>query len=105
MTRTLPPALAALVRPVPSDFLINFQDHGRYVRWTATLMVVDHGPVQVELGYSKAGGKADEARERANLRARAWQCMELARLGRADMLDYCHVGRHKRDRPITTFAG
>ena len=97
MTRPLPPAIALLIEPVPGDFAPTFTDHGRYCRWTATLIVKDHGPAEVELGYSKAGGKADESKEAANLRARAWQAMELARLGRIDHLGYCLVTRHKRD--------
>lgn len=101
MARTVQPSVAAQVRPMPSDFAINFEDHGRYVRWTATLTVEDHGPVDVELGYSRASGKADEAKERANLRASAWQAMEFARLGRVDLLNHCAVDRHKRDRPIS----
>lgn len=101
MPRTLHPALAVLIRPIPNDFKIAFDDHGRYVRWTATLIVEGHGPLDVELGYSKASGKADEAKEQANLRASAWQAMELARLGRLDLLSHCRVDRHKRDRPIS----
>ncbi len=101
MTRPLPPTIAALVRAVPSDFAPTFDDHGHYVRWGATLMVEGHGPLTVELGYSKASGKADEAKERANLRVRAWQTMELARLGRADLLAYCSADRHKRNRVIS----
>jgi hypothetical protein len=101
MTRPLPAALAAIIKPIPPDFQISLDDHGKYVRWTATLAVDGHGPVDVELGYSKAGGKADEAAERSRLRARAWQAMELARLGRADLLDYCSTDRHKRQRPIS----
>ena len=95
MTRLLHPTIALLIRPVPGDFRPDFTDSGRHVRWTATLTVKDHGPANVELGYSKAGGKADEGKEAANLRARAWQTMELARLGRIDLLGYCLVDRHK----------
>ncbi len=100
MTRPLPATVAALVKPMPADFLVNFEDCGGYMRWSATLTVEGHGPVEVELGYSRAGGKADEAKERANLRARAWQTMELARLGQIDLLQYCLVARHKRDRIV-----
>jgi hypothetical protein len=95
MTRPLPPIIAALIKPVPGDFAPSFTDHGKFVRWADTLTVPDHGPIEVELGYSKAGGKADESKEAANLRARVWQTMELARLGRADLLGYCLVSRHK----------
>lgn len=98
--RTLHPALASLIRPIPPDFQITTTEHARKVSWTETLTVEGHGPVTVELGYSKSG---DEAKERATLRARAWQTMELARLGRVDLLEYCHVDRHKRNRPITQF--
>jgi hypothetical protein len=95
MTRTVHPTLAALIRPVPGDFAIVITDLGRAVRWSGTLTVAGHGPVEVELGYSKASGKADESKEQANLRAGAWQAMELARLGRLDLLGYCLVSRHK----------
>lgn len=101
MTRTLHPTVAALIRPVPGDFAPTFIDHGRYVRWSTFLEVTGHAPIEVELGYSKADGRADEAKERANLRARVWQTMELARLGRLDLIDYCQTNRHKRDRPIS----
>ena len=57
MLRTLQPHIAALVRPMPDDFSVNFEDHGRYVRWTETLMVEGYGPVEVELGYSRARGR------------------------------------------------
>ena len=93
--RQLPPVLATKIEPVPSDFAPTFEDRGKYVRWADTLTVPDHGPIEVELGYSKAGGKADESKEAANLRARVWQTMELARLGRVDLLGYCLVSRHK----------
>ena len=101
MTRPLPANIAALIRPVPGDFAPSFDDHVRYVRWAATLTVEGYGPVNVELGYSRAAGKADENKEAANLRARIWQSMELARLGQIDLLQYCHVDRHKRDRKIS----
>jgi|ERR1700677_2124063 len=103
MTRPLHPTMAALIRPVPGDFSPTFTEGSRkgqpgFVRWSDTLIVEGHGPVEVELGYSKASGKADESVEQANLRAGAWQAMELARLGRADLLSHCRVDRHK-NRP------
>lgn len=101
MPRTLQPHVAAQVQPMPDDFSVNFEDHGRFVRWTSTLTVEGHGPVEVELGYSRAGGDTAEAKERANLCASAWQAMELARLGRLDLLQFALVDRHKRDRPVS----
>ena len=95
MSRPLPPDVANLVRPMPPDFDPKLEDHGRYVRWGATLNIEGSGPVDVELGYSRAGGKAAEDREQRNLRAGAWQVTELARLGRFDLLNYCLVIRHK----------
>ena len=92
----LPPDVAELVQPMPDDFAPAFEDRGRYVRWGATLTVEGGDPVAVELGYSRAGGKADEIAERENLRISAWQAMEFARLGRRDLLAHCIVGRHKR---------
>ena len=100
MLRMLQPHIAALVRPMPDDFSMNFEDHGRYVRWIDTLMVEGHGPVEVEIGYSRATGKGDETTERANLYAGAWQAIELARLGRIDLLEFCRVDRHNRARPV-----
>ena len=99
--RPLPAEVAALVRPMPTDFAVGFDDHRHYVRWSSSVMVQGHGPVQVELGYSKASGKADPAKEETNLRARVWQTMELARLGRIDLLQYCLTDRHKRNRVIS----
>lgn len=96
MSRVLPADVAPLVRPVPDDFLIAFDDHGHYVVWTAILTVTDYGPVNVELGFSRAGGRANEKQERVNLREGAWQVTELARLGRIDLLSFCMVDRHKR---------
>lgn len=101
MSRPLTADIAALVRPMPDDFTLALEDHGRYVRWESTLTVEGHGPVEVELGYSRAAGDRNEPIERAILRERAWQAMELARLGRTDLLDYCMVDRHKRARPIS----
>lgn len=95
MSRALPPDVAAQVRPMPADFSPGFEDRNSHVRWAATLDVAGVS-VPVELGFSRAGGRADEPKERANLRASAWQATELARLGRRDLLDYCVVGRHKR---------
>ena len=97
MSRSLPPMIAALIAPIPGDFAPPFTEanKGRAVRWADTLIVKDHGPVEVELGYSKANGKADESKEAATLRAGVWQAMELARLGRLDLLGYCLVSRHK----------
>ncbi len=98
MSRSLPPDVAALIQPMPVNFSPTFEDHenGRYVRWAQTLNVAGIGPVDVELGYSRAGGMTDEKKDVDNLRASAWQTMELARLGRRDLLDYCVVGRHRR---------
>jgi hypothetical protein len=97
MTRVLHPTLAALIRPVPGDFSPTFTEinKGRAVRWSDTLTVEGYGPAEVELGYSKFG---DESQEAATLRAGAWQAMELARLGRIDLLSHCLVDRHK-NRP------
>ena len=91
----LPPDVAALVQPMPADFYPQIEDRGRYAWWGATLMVSGE-PVAVELGFSKAGGKVDEAAECEKLRKSAWQATELARLGRRDLLAHCIVGRHKR---------
>ena len=96
MSRALPADVAALIRPIADDFNPTFEDRGYYVRWDAIVEVDGSGPLSVELGYSKASGKADDLKERANLRADAWQVTELARLGRGDLLAYCTVGRHKR---------
>lgn len=96
MSRALPADVAALVRPMPKDFNPSVEDRGRYVRWAATLDLPDETKVNVELGFSLAGGRADQNTERENLRASAWQTTELARLGRRDLLDYCIVRRHKR---------
>ena len=101
MPRALQPHVAAFIQPMPSDFAIDFHDHGTYVRWHDTFTVIGHGPVEVELGYSRAGDRANEDQERANLRAGAWQAMELARLGRIDLLSHCLTDRHRRDRPIS----
>ena len=95
MTRVLPAVVAALVKPVPGDFSPTFTDGKGFVRWADTLIVANHGPAEVELGFSKAGGRADESAEMATLRAGVWQAMELARLGRLDLLGYCLVSRHK----------
>ena len=97
MSRQLPPDVTALVAPMPKDFTPSFEDYPRYVRWAATLGLPDGTAVAVELGFSKVSGKADLDKERENLRAGAWQTTELARLGRRDLLDYCIVGRHKRE--------
>ena len=95
MSRELPPEVAANVQPMPSDFAPDFEDRNSHVRWSAQLQCAGI-TVDVELGFSRAGGKADDKKERENLRASAWQTSELARLGRRDLLDYCIVGRHKR---------
>ena len=96
MSRSIPPDVAALIAPLPPDFRPSFEDRGRYVRWTDTLALPDQTSIHVELGFSRASGKADENKERENLRKSAWQTTELARLGRADLLAYCIIGRHKR---------
>jgi hypothetical protein len=101
MTRALPSYVAPLVQPMPPDFTLALEDHGTYVRWCATLTVTDHGPFDVELGYSRAAGRANEETERINLRESVWQAMELARLGQIDLLGYCAVDRHKKNRPIS----
>lgn len=92
----LPSDVAELVHPMPADFNPPVEDMGRYARWAATLTVEGYGPVDVELGFSRAGGKSDEMKELENLRKGAWQVTELARLGRRDLLAHCIVGRHKR---------
>ena len=96
MSRALPPDVAALVQPMPGDFHPTFEDRGYYVWWGASLDLPDTTKVDVELGFSRAGGKADINKERENLRASAWQATELARLGRRDLLAYCIVRRHVR---------
>lgn len=95
MSRSLPKDVADQIAAMPADFAPEFQDRNSHVRWAATLDCAGSGPIEVELGFSRAG-QLDEKKERENLRASAWQATELARLGRRDLLDYCRVGRHKR---------
>lgn len=92
MSRSLPADIAAQIGPIPADFAPEFEDRNNHVRWSATLEVRG-AQVPVELGFSRVG---DDKKERENLRLSAWQATELARLGRADLLAYCTVGRHKR---------
>lgn len=98
----IPRGISDQIRDMPADFAPTFVDHGRYVRWSTTLRPDGSPPVPVELGFSKASGKADMAAETENLRAGAWQATELARLGRADLLAIAHPDRHKAPRPVST---
>ena len=91
MSRHLPSDVAALLRPTPTDFLFKIEDHGHYLRWSATLDVDHHGQIEVELGFHGSNGHS-------HLRASAWQAMELARIGRLDLLSHCRVDRHKARR-------
>jgi hypothetical protein len=97
MSRYLPSDVANLLRPIPADFSPKFDDHGHYLRWSATLDVADHGPIDVEIGFHhpRAGNKADGPN---HLRSTAWQATELARLGRLDLLAHCRVDRHRARR-------
>ena len=94
MSLVLPAHVAERIRPVPSDFSPAFEDHPGYVRWAATLDVIPSGPMDVEIGFSKAGG--DLAIRRERLRQSAWQAMELARLGQRGLLGYSSVTRHNK---------
>lgn len=93
--RPLPSAIARLVRPMPATFAPVLEDRGRFLRWSETL-VVNGASVAVELGFHRCG-KGDHAGA-VHLRAAAWQAIELARLGRFDLLNHCRVDRH-RARP------
>lgn len=94
MSRVLPADVDALVRPVPDDFGPVFKEQNGYVEWTATLRIEGHGPLNVHLGFSLAANSANRAEEEKKLRAAAWQAMEIARLGRIDLLSHCVVDRH-----------
>ena len=92
MSRILPAHVASQIQPMPPNFHPAFEDKGRYVRWSATLQVNGAGPLEVELGCIKRSGLMYGV-----LLARsAWQAMELARIGRGDLLKHAAVGRHKR---------
>ena len=92
--RTVPPAVAKLIRPMPVGFNPAVQDRGRYF-WWGERFDVSGTMVEVELGFSKAGGKADVPAEMARLKRGAWQLTELARLGRKDLMLYAEIGRHR----------
>ena len=93
MSRHLPPDVARLMRPMSADFSPKFDDHGNYLRWSATLDVDHHGQIDVEIGFHGSGESGP-----SHLRASAWQAMELARLGRIDLLSHCRVDRHRARR-------
>lgn len=94
MTRILPVAVLDQVRPVPDDFTPIFEaPDARYLRWSEIVEVKDHGLVHLELGYHIR--KGHEVPSGVALRAAAWQAMELARLGRVDLLSHARVDRHK----------
>ena len=94
MARVLPADVEALIRPIPDEFSPTFDEQQGYVQWTATLRIEGHGPLNVQLGFSLAANKANRAAEEKKLSASAWQAMELARLGRMDLLSHCVVDRH-----------
>ena len=99
MTRPLPPDVAEKVAPIPDDFKPTFEDHGRYLRWAGRVEVAGHGPVDLELGFHHHPGRRDsQADGPLSLRASAWQAMELARLGRLDLLSHALLHRHKARR-------
>lgn len=94
MTRPLPEAVEAQIRPIPASFVpVYTAPDSRYLCWAATLDVDGYGPVDVELGYHIRKGHEDEGT--AHLRASAWQATELARLGCMNLLSHCLVDRHK----------
>lgn len=95
MSRIIPADVAARMQPVPADFIPVFVDCGHYIHWAGRLEVGAAGPMDVELGFSKQG-KASLQTKRDHLRKSVWTAMELARLGRRDLLNYCSVTRHRK---------
>lgn len=95
MIRKLPSDITVQVLPMPRDFAPTFEDHGRYLRWAATVEIEGHGSVALELGYHNHPTRKHSATAGPNhLRAAAWQATELARLGRMDLLGHALVRRH-----------
>ncbi len=79
---------------MPRDFNPDIQDSGNHYWWGEKLEVAGE-TMTVELGFSKAGGKANIPAEMRHLREGAWQLKELARIGRRDLMQYADIGRHR----------
>lgn len=94
MSRVIPVDVVARMQPMPADFNPAFDDRGHYVKWSGALDLAS-GSMDAELGFSKQG-KAGIHTRREHLRKSVWTAMELARLGRRDLLNYCSVTRHRK---------
>lgn len=107
---TVPHAIASQLAPMPQDFTVAMQlaRGGRALKW-ADIITTPDGPLEVEYGALLRGNDArtmDGAI--ADVRATAWQAHELARIGRADLLNPIRADRHTHrpgaGRPLTPEA-
>lgn len=104
----LPTGVIAGMNPMPADFTPSFEDRDKppHVYWGAGVAVTGLSePIAIELGFSKAGitSPVEDARRRERLRLQVCQIMELARLGRVDLMRHARADRHtgRKAKPIT----
>ena len=88
--------IAAQIQPMPDDFTVPMQmsKNGMALAWYATLDT-PAGPIDVEYGVNLVSGSREtmDGAIRTILQT-AWQSLELARLGRVELLHYIRKDRH-----------
>jgi hypothetical protein len=100
----------SLIDPAFTAHITQTPD-GKALKWSATLTLEPTGArIQVEYGLRLPPHTNAEAMTALleSIRQTAWQTMELARLGREDLLHYLRTDRHSnrpaKGRPLTPEA-
>lgn len=78
------------INPIPDDFSPPISDDGRLLKWLGMI-----GGKRYELGLRPARDAASLLAARVELRGMIWQLNEYQRLGRADLMAYAAVDRHR----------
>lgn len=100
----VPAEVATLIQEIPKDFTVPYSidKTGRVLKWSGSIPDADETSAQrikIELGALRTG---DVAADEKALYAEVWKVMELARLGRHDLLNHVRADRHKVGRPVST---
>lgn len=108
--RELPDHIAALMAPCPDTFTasMDLTRGGHALRW-AQVVEGPAGAIEVEYGALLPTNDAASMKAAAeDVRRTAWQCLELARIGRVDYLAPVRADRHTQrpgaGRPLTAEA-
>lgn len=87
-----------VIEPMPKGFTAHIvvSPDGQTLKWGAQLNT-PAGPFRVEYGLRLRGNDAATMQRTVDaITATAWQCQELARIDRTDLLHYVRTDRHAK---------